>query len=176
MTDNRLLKKIYQELFSIPKTRVYAVLDGASIENLLLSLDEHKPDYFCLYQGNLPQDVEETAPYLVHLEKDSSFTKWVLENWGNHWGIFAVSREKTKAMRKHFRSLIMVKDPDGKRLFFRYYDPRVLKIYLPTCNEDELENVYGPVICYIQEGDADTLLKFRQDDATGPMVEAIELV
>lgn len=178
MTDKRRIKKIYQEIFSIPKTRVYAILDGASIENLLLGFDEHEPDYFCLYQGNLPHDVEETAPYLVHLEKESSFTKWILENgWGKHWGIFAVSKKKIKAMRKHFRSFIRVKDPDGKRLFFRYYDPRVLKVYLPTCNKDELETLYGPVICYIQEGDEpETLLKFRPDDSNGPMVEEIKLV
>ncbi len=78
------------------------MLDGASIKNLLLHLDEHEPDYFCLYQGDLPHDVEEAAPYLVHLEKESPFTQWVIEKgWGNHWGIFAVSG-KYKGHEKAF--------------------------------------------------------------------------
>lgn len=177
MTDNKHLEKIYKELFSIPKSRVYAILDGASIKDLLFSLDEHEPDCFCLYSGTLPHDVEACAPYLIQLEKDSQFTQWILENgWGNHWGIFAVAPDKIKAMRKHFRSFIKVKDPEGTTLFFRYYDPRVLKIYLPTCNKNELATIFGPVICYIQEGDRpDTLLKFRLQDSNDLMTEKIEL-
>ncbi|MCG8551925.1 MAG: DUF4123 domain-containing protein [Desulfobacterales bacterium] len=176
MTSTRI-EKIHRELFSIPKSRVYAVLDGASIKNLLLHLDEHEPDYFCLYQGDLPHDVEEAAPYLVHLEKESPFTQWVIEKgWGNHWGIFAVARENIKAMRKHFRTLIMVKDPDGKRLFFRFYDPRIFKTFLPTCNGDELAEVFGPVTCYMQEEDEpDTLLAFRQENSEGLMIDGIGL-
>lgn len=175
MTDHRRIKKIHQEIFSIPKTFVYAVLDGASIDNLLLSLDEHDPECFCLYPGDLPHDVEEAAPYIVRLDKENDFIQWVLENgWGEHWGIFAVSREKIKAMRKHFRSFIRVKDPDGNRLFFRYYDPRVLKVYLPTCTQDELETVFGPVLCYMQEGDEpDTLLKFWPEGTKESMIEAV---
>jgi hypothetical protein len=172
----RIEEKIHRELFSIPKTQVYAVLDGASIKNLLLHLDEHEPDYFCLYQGDLPHDVEEAAPYLVQLEKDSPFTQWVIEKgWGNHWGIFAVARENIKTMRKHFRTLVMIKDPDGKRVFFRFYDPRVFNIFLPTCTEDELTEIFGPVLCYIQEGDEpDTPLKFRQEASSGLEIKKIK--
>ncbi len=177
MTDNQRIEKIHQELFSIPRTRVYAILDGASINNLLLSLDEHDPMCFCLYQGQLPHDVEEVAPYLVLLEKDSPFTQWVIEEgWGNHWGIFAVAKEKIIEMRKHFRSLVTVKDPEGTRLFFRFYDPRVFKTFLPTCNEGELKAVFGPVSCFIQEGDdPETLLKFRRQAPDGLVIDDMGL-
>lgn len=177
MKNSPRIEKIHHELFSIPKTRVYAVLDGASIDDLLLSLDEHEPESFCLYPGSLAHDLEEAAPYLVALEKDSAFVQWILENgWGNHWGIFIVSKEKPKTMRKHLRTLVTVKDAEGTRLFFRFYDPRVLKTFLPTCNESELSAVFGPIITFIQEGDApEMLLRFRQEGSDGLMVDKIEL-
>jgi hypothetical protein len=31
-------------------------------------------------------------------------------------------------------------------LLFRYYDPRVLRVYLPSCRPSELETVFGPVV------------------------------
>ncbi len=46
----------------------------------------------------------------------------------------------------------MVYDEEGKPLYFRYYDPRVLRAYLPTCNESELQTVFGPVNHYYAEG------------------------
>lgn len=177
MNKNQRIDRIYQELFSVPKTKTYAVLDGASIKDLLLYLDEYEPDCVCLYTGELPHDVEEAAPYLVHLEKESPFTRWVIENgWGNHWGIFALCPENIKAVRKHFRSLVRVKDPDGKRLFFRFYDPRVLNIYLPTCNEEEVAAVFGPVVCFITEEDPNRLLRFNPNVSDGIIsYETIEI-
>ncbi len=180
MTENRRhIKKLYETLFSMPKTYVYALLDGASIggDDLLLRLDEYDAKSFCLYQGNLPHDVEAAAPYLVRLEEESAFTQWILENgWGNHWGIFAVSSKKVKAVRKHFRTMIKVKDPEGKTLFFRYYDPRVFKVFLPTCSQEELAAVFGPVHCYLQEGDSlNHLIRFTWNDGDDLKIEDMAL-
>jgi hypothetical protein len=63
-----------------------------------------------------------------------------------HWGIFLTSRADLRSLRNHFRRFLMVLDPDGRKLYFRYYDPRVLRVYLPTCNAEEREIVYGDVV------------------------------
>ena len=46
---------------------------------------------------------------------------------------------------------------------FRYYDPRVLRAYLPTCNSEELRTVFGPIECFRTEdqNDAEHMLEFR---------------
>ena len=78
-----------------------------------------------------------------------------------HWGIFAITQADLPTMRKHFRLLLMVYDPDGKPLYFRYYDPRVLRVYLPSCNTDETQKIFGPIQRFIIEGeDTTTLWKF----------------
>ena len=51
----------------------------------------------------------------------------------------------------HLRTFLKVYGPDLTPLYFRYYDPRVLRTYLPTCNEQEMRTVFGPVLRYIVE-------------------------
>lgn len=135
--------------------QTYAVLDGASVPDLLDQLyGDEPPEFVCLYRGELEPDLAEVAPYLVQLKAGSPFTEWLLGNcWGNHWGIFAASTEDIDVIRRHFRNFLMVKDPEGKQLYFRYYDPRVLRIYLPTCNPDEVQSIFGPVHAYLMESE-----------------------
>jgi hypothetical protein len=142
---------------------VYAVLDGAAIPDLLLSFHQHQPEYICLYRGQLKPDMETVAPYVVHLQRGTAFANWVLQKgWGEHWGVFAVAEANLVAMRKHFRKFLTVHNSAGKPLLFRYYDPRVLRVYLPTCNEEELREMFGPIDGYLLEDETpNTLLRFR---------------
>lgn len=154
---------IAQSLFADPHASVFAVLDGASVPGLLNALYEHKPESICLYRGELQPDIAHVAPYLVRLEENSRFTTWVIEQgWGKHWGIFAVTHADLTALRQHFRRFLTVHDSKGNPLLFRYYDPRVLRVFLPTCNQEELKAMFGPVERYLMEGESpEELLQFR---------------
>jgi hypothetical protein len=58
----------------------------------------------------------------------------------------------------------MVRDPAGKRLMFRYYDPRVLRVYLPTCTAAELRAIFGLVERFWMEDEqSDRVLEFGFD-------------
>lgn len=55
-----------------------------------------------------------------------------------------------------------MRDEKGRRLVFRYYDPCVLRVYLPTCNPAELRTVYGPIECFWTEAESpNNILEFR---------------
>lgn len=153
-----------QELFS-DQGRTYAVLDGASIPELRMALHQHEPEHECLYIGELKPDLQEVAPYLVTLEPDSPFTQLVLEKgWGNHWGIFVQSEAGIRELRQHFRQFITVYDPSGKAMLFRFYDPRVLRIFLPTCSPEEVTKLFGPVKAFAVEAEnPGTMLWFEQN-------------
>jgi hypothetical protein len=73
------------------------------------------------------------------------------EGLGNHWGVLALSRQSITEMRRQFRSLITVYDETGRPMIFRYYDPRVLRNFLPTCNADELKTFFGKVDTFFAE-------------------------
>jgi Domain of unknown function (DUF4123) len=155
MAELATVEAVSARLFSAVGTPVYAILDGASIPDLLDRLYGDRPAFCNLYRGALKPDIAEVAPYLVRLEPRSAFAQWVIERgWGNHWGIFAQAPVDLNTLRRHFRRFLIVYDPDGKPLYFRYYDPRVLRVYLPTCTSDELATVFGPVQCYLLEDES----------------------
>lgn len=162
MSAEARLERLRQIVYGNGETQVYAVLDGASIPNLLSLLVEQAVEHVCLYRGELDPELAQTAPYLVYLPAESSFSRLLLQRgWGQHWGILVLSKESLRTLRMHFRKFLMVSAPDGKPLYFRYYDPRVLRVYLPTCNGEELRIVFGPVSAYVMEGESpDTVLRF----------------
>ena len=57
---------------------------------------------------------------------------------------------------RHFRQFLRVRDEAGREFFFRFYDPRVLRVYLPTCNSEELRTFFGPVELFSMEGERRT--------------------
>ena len=79
----------------------------------------------------------------------------------NQAKLIAVSDAAFKEVRKHFRQFLMAKLPDGKQVYFRFYDPRVLRLYLPTCTPEEINQFFGPVKYYLTEDEKPgTLLRF----------------
>ena len=64
-------------------------------------------------------------------------------------------------MRQHFRALSLVYDTTGRPLIFRYYDPRVLRDFLPTCTPQELTTFFGNVTEFlVEDEDPATALRF----------------
>jgi hypothetical protein len=118
----------------------------------------------CLYSGPIAPALEMAAPYLLQLEHDSEETRRLIElSWGNSWGIFLRSPTNLIRLRKHLRNFLIVRDSQGSRMAFRYYDPRILRTYLPTCTSEELRTVFGPIeFFWTEDGtDADHMLEFQ---------------
>jgi hypothetical protein len=155
----------------------FAVLDATRDPLIVLGLLRASgEEYQSLYEGTQAQVLEAFAPYLVRLTENSKLLESLIAHgWGKNWGIFAVSGADFQSVRKHFRAFLMVKGPNGQRLYFRYYDPRVLRVYLPTCNAAEAQFIFGPVAAYVCESEApDTLLIFRPGPEV-PRQESITL-
>jgi hypothetical protein len=151
-------------------TSVYAILDGGRDRKVFGSVDACRLNKTCLYSVNVRWYGEDlrwstigTAPYMVELDRDDRFTSELLEEgWHNHWGIFFRSDSSLEKLRKHFRRFLTVSDQRGKKLLFRYYDPRVLRAYLPTCRREELEALFGPVSAFVTSGsEPETAYEFR---------------
>lgn len=152
MIEPRAVDQLASQLFSESYAQAFAILDGASVAGLDLSFAMFDPQYACLLPGEVAPDMAEVAPYLVLLQEGDPFTQWLLSHgWGHHWGIFGSARAGFSTLRRHFRKFVLTCDDQGKTMYFRYYDPRVLQIYLPTCNEEELREFFGPVVSFIAE-------------------------
>ena len=149
------------QLFSQPDAKVFVVLDGAKVRGLVKQLEEAQPEYCCLYRGELIPELAEVVPYLVRLERETEFLEWVLSGMGKQWGIFAVAKANLRTMCQHFRSLLTVELPSGQTVAFRFYDPRVFRVFWPTCEEEKQRLVFGPILRYlVEEEKGQTFLHF----------------
>ena len=142
---------------------VWAVLDGARDPRMHVALIESRLEYRCLFAGVRSRELEMASPQLVELLPGHRFTNRLLdEGWGQSWGIF-MRIDDPANLRPHLRTILRVQDEAGKKMLFRYYDPRVLRVYLPTCTPDELRQVFGPVDSIVIEGDGGAeLLDYRR--------------
>jgi hypothetical protein len=138
---------------------VWMILDGARDRRIYSDLLNSHLIYSCLYSGDLAYDVEVAAPYLVQLEyEDQSTRGFIKRSWGQSWGVFLRCDARMDRLRRHLRTMLMVKTWRGERLLFRYYDPRVLRVYLPTCTSEELKTVFGPIQQFYAENESATSL------------------
>ena len=156
-------KEKLQQLLVSKTTRLYCVLDGASVPDLPKRLYQSQAISHCLFEGDLEPDMLYVAPFLVLLSPDNSITDWVFSNgFGKNWGIFIHSRSSLVDMEKHFTSLVQVYDERANSMTFRYYDPRVIRKYLPTCTPRELEVFFGRTdAVFAESDDGENLVSFR---------------
>lgn len=144
---------------------VYAVLDGARDDQIEPMARASKLSYDCLYNEPLTDNLRAAAPYLIELRADASFTRQLLQKgWGRSWGVFLITYPSEYSadfppkylatVRHSCRTINTVLGPSGQKLLFRYYDPRVMRTYLPTCNHDDLKTVFGSVKEIMIEGES----------------------
>jgi len=130
----------------------FLILDAAKAESNLYKAQTLNPNFRSLYKGSAEEDLEGVAPFLFSIEANSDFSDWYHKNgWNNSWGILLYSNASFDEVYKHFRKFLMVKTEDGEQLYFRFYDPRVLRIFLPTCDAAQLKQLFGSVKYFIIE-------------------------
>lgn len=145
-----------------PRQDVWAVVDAAQDQKVYWSLTNSFLRHSCLFAGRLPEALEMAAPYIVQLDPEDKFTEYLADNMGRSLGIFLRCDLSLEDVRHHLRTFLTVKDMSGRKMLFRYYDPRVLRVYLPTCTNSELQTVFGPIKSYWAEADQPgTLTQFE---------------
>ena len=76
-------------------------------------------------------------PFVGIVAADSEFLDWVASTESRDWGWLAVSSASLEVLVEHFCSLTQVLMPDGKAVFFRFWDGRFL---LPILQSDEVQS------------------------------------
>ena len=173
------VQKVTQQLWFEPMppgVEVFALVDAARNERIFPAVSGCKLESECLYIGDIPFELKQVAPYLVQLQKDDPFTAALItDGWEDHWGIYMWAPAKLHDLQQHFRKFLTVTDEMGKQLVFRYYDPRVFRAYLPTCNAEELDQMFGPVQEFIVPGlEPSTAVRFRMEE--GRLIQQKESV
>ena len=167
----KVMSQIWQSADTDPLLNLYAILDGARDTRIHSRLYESRVEAMSLLRGDRATELADVAPYLVPLYRQDSFPYWLFTyGWGHSWGIIVESQAKLRELGRHFQGFVMVYDSHGTPLYFRFYDPRVFRTYLPTCDDSELKTVFGPVSAfYVEEEDPNRLIHYAF--AGGRLVE-----
>ena len=131
----------------------FLLFDAArATETNLNTASEYNPDVVSLYQGRAEENLAVVGPYLFAFPQSKDFSDFFLQyGWGNSWGLVFTALVKMNEAVQHFQKFLLVKTEDGQELYFRFYDPRVMRIFLPTCDEQQLKDLFGPVTSFTME-------------------------
>ena len=131
-----------------------------------------------LYDGAAAAKHIKIAPYLTTIDPTTELLEAMLEEAsGQSWGIYLLTTVDRATLRRHLRKFIKVElEGFAKAVFFRYYDPRVLREFLPTCPEEQLERFFGPIDCFLCEDPDGKVQVFRRDDEGRLEVFPVELL
>lgn len=158
----RLLDLLFYR-FEADGTSLFALLDAARDPRVFKLLNEFGLERECLFSGRLDPALRAASPYILRIMPGSSICQTLIEQgWGQSWGIFLAARAGMHEVRHHLRTFLQVQTEDRKKLFFRYFDPRVMRVFLPTCDATQLRQIFGPIQRFDMEGpDSSQLLRFR---------------
>lgn len=154
-----------------PERDVFALLDGAMVRQLPDFLDDEEVEYAPLIPppNESPEEITR-ATYLARVERDSPTAAWLTgPGWGAKWGIWVSAPAGTDLadLLGHLREIAQVRLPDGRIVFFRFYDPRVWRAFFPTCDLPQHQHLFSlPVFYGCESADGTSLLIDKMIEGT----------
>jgi hypothetical protein len=125
--------------------RLYLVLDACASDSSSV-LAETSPA-LCLFDTTPHREYSSVSPYLIPVHAPVGVK--LLAASGANGGIWIVANCGLEPLAAHLRDLLYAVLPDGKNYLFRYYDPRVLSAFLPTCDRSERSELFGPIAAFL---------------------------
>jgi len=135
-------------------SRLYAVVDLARAPELNDHVQRLMPNQAqCLYQGRLDPQVARHCPHLVELApRDPLTVLWSRQGWGDAWGLWLESAAGFRSVWRRLRHFTQAVLPDGSGpVLFRFWDPRVMRVYMPLVEADQLPEWFKDIDAYMVE-------------------------
>lgn len=137
----------------------FVVLDGAIDPAVRDLLNQAGVFYQSLYEGEHSGDLAVNGPYLAEIQKGGKLLPFLIKvGWGKSWGVFLTTQMGFSDTRKHLRHFLMVDIEGGQRVLFRFYDPRVMRVFLPVCDAQQRTEFFGQIQHFFVESDMETIV------------------
>ena len=145
----------------------FVVLDGAINPAVRDLLNQSGVFYQSLYEGEQAADLAAYGPYLVEIQKGGKLMPFLIKvGWGKSWGVFLSTQMGFVDARRHLRHFLMVDIEGGKRVLFRFYDPRVMRVFIPTCDAEQRKEFFGQIEGIYVESEKETAVhRFAADSS-----------
>lgn len=151
-----------------PRRHLYAIID-ASRQPMMIpaALEAIASRVSCLYSGNALREFGDNAAWVVELLPSESTLHWLLQQGFNkRWAIFASSRLELAPFVRHLKKFTVVNNERGETLFFRFYDPHVLRQYLPMFDDQQTTSFFRGIddVFFEDTSRENTIVKFSLSD------------
>jgi hypothetical protein len=155
-----------------PGERLYTVVDACQDAELAFEAQSRFGQPIrMLFKGAAAQYMRDVAPYFIPIDLASEYLERWAAAWGKNAGILLTSSADPGRVFRHLREIFVVKDGAGQEYFFRFYDPRALRVFLPTCTPEETKAFLGPINSLLVAGSGPgTLLRYAV--ASGKLVSS----
>ena len=156
-----------------PGDILYSVVDAAKDYRLAMASRDLLGEPLRPLFIKAPHHMERVGPYMARIQCTNRYPDYMklwADRLGDNGGILLLSSAWPKAIYSHLRSIFKVYDETGAMFYFRFYDPRVLRTYLPTCTAKEGRQFFGPIRSILVEGEeAGIMQHFRNGKAAVQM-------
>lgn len=145
----------------------YVILDAARDYMRVGMARTVSPEFDCLFAGEKGERLDHVAPHLFACDPLGIIAHSALSGLEpGDVGLLLESGVEFTLLRKHLRRFLFVlRERDRRRVYFRYYDPKVLRAFLPVCTPDELRRFFGPITAIHCQGEAaGEVVSFRLED------------
>ena len=145
--------------------RLFGVVDCARAPALYEHVARLTPEAAdCLFAGKVDEELRRASPHIVELAPQDPLSRlWRTEGWGQAWGVLVFSQGTLASVRRRLRHFTLARLPDGSGpMLFRFWDPRVLRVYLPLVEPDAIGAWFEGIDRYMVESeDGQTSLRYR---------------
>lgn len=133
--------------------RWYAVIDTAQDERLL-GLVQACRHHQCLVGGTLEPELAATLPWLVAFDPAEPLARvWRSDGAGKGWGILLSSAMAFANVRAHLKKFQNARLPDGRLVWFRFFDPFVLQTLFRCSTPQEQAPWFNGIERYVIEAE-----------------------
>lgn len=138
-----LLNALYQG-----NDNVYAVLDASRDSRIPAFVDASGEYYAALDAAGKVPTVVVALPRHARL-----LDVLIKDGWCHGWGFYCATLASLDELCAHWRNYLFLRTEDGKRVTFRFWDPRVLRALAPAMPSLEAAAFFGPVSRMIVESE-----------------------
>ena len=131
---------------------LFGIIDSAKNDEAFRFMIEGGVSYKSLFDGTMDVQSYGVSGFLVECRNDSPLFQWMTgKAWGDNCCIFFTSKASFDELFIHFQKFNRVYLEGDDVVLFRYYDPRVFRNYLPTCNGKEIDLFFGEIKSFFAE-------------------------
>jgi hypothetical protein len=144
-------------------THLFCLMDAVSNPHIVPHLVTALPvPSDCLFSGSAKQDLGDQTAWLADVTDDATALETLVdEGYAKGMLSFLLSPLELKPLIRHLKRFTKVRDPEGTEHFFRFYDPKVMRQYLPVFTASQRDMFFSQIICAIFEDTRDSTKLFR---------------